>query len=707
MPDDRRLRSVAFYLPQFHPDPRERRVVGARVHRVGQRRAGRPAVSGARSARPARRPRVLRPPAPRDPPGAGCARDAPRHRRASATSTTGFDGRRLLERPFAEVLPLGRARLPVLPVLGQRELDPRLGRQVRRDPDAQTYSPDDDLAHIRWLGEVFADPRYLRVDGKSALPRVPRVPHLPRSAANRRACGATEAQRLGIGELYLCSVQTGGRDQLLGPDDFGIDAMVQFAPFYGLVAPAGPQHPGRAWRTGTSPVEPLVTCSTSIYDYDEVVQDHLAVARCSPTRSFPCVSPGFDNSPRRPTKARPSSPWLHARALRAMVPRRVDRFGRRTRPEENLLFVNAWNEWAEGNHLEPAGGGSTTISRPTRDAPEPEPAARRPGDAEPAGGPAASARRRRALPAAVPPHPGERRVVGAGLHRVDQRRRGRGRSSAGHDQPKVPARARLLRPPPAGGREPRRPRSPARTASRPSATGTTGSPGGGCSSDRSGRCWRAASRASASASAGPTRHWTTIWTGGRSLSWSSRPIPAADDHERHFHELLPAFRDERYFRVDGRPLFHGVPARRPARRRTLRRPVAVARRARGAARPVPRRRGEERMAGGGGRLRRRGAPVPVRRPSRAARCRAGSGPGSTASCAGARRRIRTHPSRARRASRAAGPHPELPMVVSNWDSTPRFGRHGFVLTGSTPELFEEAMHQRDREHPGAAVRASA
>jgi hypothetical protein len=31
------------------------------------------------------------------------------------------------------------------------------------------------------------------------------------------------------------------------------------------------------------------------------------------------------------------------------------------------------------------------------------------------------------------------------------------------------------------------------------------------------------------------------------------------------------------------------------------------------------------------------------------------------------------------------------VVVSNWDSTPRFRQHGFVLTGSVPELFEEAM----------------
>ena len=33
------------------------------------------------------------------------------------------------------------------------------------------------------------------------------------------------------------------------------------------------------------------------------------------------------------------------------------------------------------------------------------------------------------------------------------------------------------------------------------------------------------------------------------------------------------------------------------------------------------------------------------------------------------------------------------MVVSNWDSTPRFGRHGFILSGSTPARFGTAMRE--------------
>ena len=48
--------------------------------------------------------------------------------------------------------------------------------------------------------------------------------------------------------------------------------------------------------------------------------------------------------------------------------------------------------------------------------------------------------------------------------------------------------------------------------------------------------------------------------------------------------------------------------------------------------------------------------------------------------------------------------PQAAVVVSNWDNTPRFGRHGFVLSGSTPARFEAAIPRRHRCDPGIAAR---
>ena len=67
---------------------------------------------------------------------------------------------------------------------------------------------------------------------------------------------------------------------------------------------------------------------------------------------FPGVTPGWDNSPRRKTGAnifKHSRPEHYGRWLRHAVEVATRRYG----GDERLVFINAWNEWAEGNHLEP------------------------------------------------------------------------------------------------------------------------------------------------------------------------------------------------------------------------------------------------------------------------------------------------------------------------------------------------------------------
>jgi hypothetical protein len=60
---------------------------------------------------------------------------------------------------------------------------------------------------------------------------------------------------------------------------------------------------------------------------------------------------GWDNTPRRGEHGvvfANSTPQVFEQALRATVTSAAD-----TPFEERLVFLNAWNEWAEGNHLEP------------------------------------------------------------------------------------------------------------------------------------------------------------------------------------------------------------------------------------------------------------------------------------------------------------------------------------------------------------------
>jgi hypothetical protein len=68
---------------------------------------------------------------------------------------------------------------------------------------------------------------------------------------------------------------------------------------------------------------------------------------------YRCVTPGFDNSPRRAKDSvifADSSPHAYGNWLAQTVSRTRRRFNN---PEEQIVFINAWNEWGEGNHLEP------------------------------------------------------------------------------------------------------------------------------------------------------------------------------------------------------------------------------------------------------------------------------------------------------------------------------------------------------------------
>ena len=60
---------------------------------------------------------------------------------------------------------------------------------------------------------------------------------------------------------------------------------------------------------------------------------------------------GFDNTARRLANAaicRGSTPELYKKLLMSLVD-----FTSRNSEEERLIFINAWNEWAESNYLEP------------------------------------------------------------------------------------------------------------------------------------------------------------------------------------------------------------------------------------------------------------------------------------------------------------------------------------------------------------------
>ncbi len=256
-----------------------------------------------------------------------------------------FHGERLLERPVDEIL---RSRRPDLPFCLCWANEPWTRVWDGGNDDVlqpQRYSADDDVRHIEWLLEAFADPRYVRVEGKplflvyraSALPDARRTTELWREYA----------RRAGFPGLHLCRVES--HDEAGDPQALGFDAAVEFFPGGGLKILRG----GGAWRQRLRSAYLKASgrqAGPRLVPYDSLVQTVLARPDPGYPR-LPCVVPDWDNTPRRPWAPlilTGSTPERFGRWVSEAVARLAERPA-----NQQLLFVNAWNEWGEGCHLEP------------------------------------------------------------------------------------------------------------------------------------------------------------------------------------------------------------------------------------------------------------------------------------------------------------------------------------------------------------------
>ena len=156
-----------------------------------------------------------------------------------------FSGKRLLHRPFDEVLTSGRPDFPFCLCWANENWTRIWDGGDSEILMKQTYSHEDDLAHIRWLARAFADPRYIRVENKPLfiIYHAFQLPNIQKTTAIWR----DECRRLGIGEIFLCRVDTTGAD-VLPPKEVGLDAAVEFHPDRGSMGVTLGYHRLREFR---------------------------------------------------------------------------------------------------------------------------------------------------------------------------------------------------------------------------------------------------------------------------------------------------------------------------------------------------------------------------------------------------------------------------------------------------------------------------
>ncbi len=202
----------------------------------------------------------------------------------------------------------------------------------------QRYETGDEDRLIESLLPLFRDARYIKVNNKPLFV-VYRAKELPNPAASAQRW-RDAAVRLGLPGLHIAAVDF---YDISDPREVGADALVEFPPHKfngGENAPANP------------PAITNPSFSGTLVDYRKVVAQ--SAARETPSFTlYRGIMPGWDNTARRqdtPLIVLDSSPALFGAWLRYLRA-----WTAITRPDcqDPFIFVNAWNEWGEGCHLEP------------------------------------------------------------------------------------------------------------------------------------------------------------------------------------------------------------------------------------------------------------------------------------------------------------------------------------------------------------------
>ncbi|GAA5264932.1 hypothetical protein ACOSOMT5_P1357 [Acidiphilium sp. MT5] len=248
-----------------------------------------------------------------------------------------FNGHRLLQRPLEQFL-------------AERDLDHQfclmwanenwtrrwdgLSREVLIEQD---YRDEDDIALIDDFARHFADPRYIRLEGRPLL-MVYRAALIPDAAGSIARWRALFAERHGENPIMMMAQSFHDYD----PKPYGLDGAVEFPPHKLIVEI--PKINARLDRFDPE-------FDADVYDYNDVITASLN----APDPDYPLIRtavPGWDNDPRREGHGvvlHQATPSAYQRWLTSLIERAraTPVFG------QPIVCINAWNEWAEGAYLEP------------------------------------------------------------------------------------------------------------------------------------------------------------------------------------------------------------------------------------------------------------------------------------------------------------------------------------------------------------------
>lgn len=260
-----------------------------------------------------------------------------------------FNGKRLLEQPVELMLARGTPDMPFCLAWANEPWTRAWDGGDRQILMPQTYGAEPDWrAHFDDLLRAFRDPRYIRVDGKPVF-LIYRSASIP-CCTEMLACWRAMARDAGLAGLHLVQMLTGFE---LDERTEMFDAFVEFEPMHTMYHHLSrwerrretlARHRGKLvrWATGEAPHAP------NSFNYRRLWRN--IAARPLKEKHYPGAFVDWDNSPRRGLQR---AIVLRGFAAEAFEHGLAAQYQKARDAGAPFIFINAWNEWAEGTYLEP------------------------------------------------------------------------------------------------------------------------------------------------------------------------------------------------------------------------------------------------------------------------------------------------------------------------------------------------------------------
>lgn len=263
-----------------------------------------------------------------------------------------FSGKRLMETPIFNYLNDKNLDLPFCLCWANENWSKRWDGGNNEVLMEQSLQEDDGVKFANDIAQFLRDERYIKVDNKPLL--VIYRPDLFEHDLFLRFVDSVRSKlrNLGTGEVHLVMAKTFGDKN--PPSYYNLDAAVEFPP-HGMNntktttmnKSVNPHFKGMIWD-----MEDYINNKKYLYDADYTL--------------YKTVFPSWDNTARRDYESNifATSPELYKKWLQGCIEYALQKNDK----QNQLVFINAWNEWAEGAHLEPDRRNGYAYLQATRDA---------------------------------------------------------------------------------------------------------------------------------------------------------------------------------------------------------------------------------------------------------------------------------------------------------------------------------------------------